>query len=82
MKNILLAIVGALGALFYALSKSKDRKIDKLEQEKQAHKQKAEEKEFIANEQIKTQVNQTDTSSLSDDATKRLYERNGWIRKD
>lgn len=82
MKNFLFGILGALGALFYALSKSKDRKIEKLEQEKQAHKQKAEEKEFIANEQIKTQVNQADASNMSDDATRRLYERNGWIRKD
>lgn len=79
MKNTLLAIVGALGALFYALSKSKDRKIDKLEQEKQAHKQKAEEKEFIANEQIKTQINQSDASNMSDDDVKRLYKSNNWL---
>ncbi len=79
MKNILLAVLGALSALFYALNKSKDRKIEKLEQENQSHKQKAEEKEFIANEQIKTQINQSDDSNMSDDDVKRLYKSNNWL---
>lgn len=75
-------MLGALSALFYALVQSKNRKIDKLKQENQSHKEKIKEQEFINNEKDKTQVNQADASNMSDDDIRRMYERNEWLDKD
>lgn len=82
MKKYLVAMLGALSALFYALVQSKNRKIDKLKQENQSHKEKIKEQEFINNEKDKTQVNQADASNMSDDDIRRMYERNEWLDKD
>ncbi len=79
LKTYLLIAWGVLTALFYVLLKSKDRKIEKQEQQLKSKDQQIKTQEFINEEHDKTIVNKGNASNMSDDAVAGVFKQNGWI---
>ena len=77
--QIISAILGALSVLFYVSNKSKDRKIEKQNDEIKAKDQKIEEGKFINEQNDKTVVNKNDASNMSDDDIASVYDKNKWF---
>ena len=79
LKNILIVITGAIGAFFYILLQSKNRKLAKQEQLLKSQDQQIKTQEFINEENDKTIVKKGNASNMSDDAIAGVYKQNGWI---
>lgn len=77
--QIISAMLGALSVLFYALIKSKDRKIEKQGDEIKQKNQKIEEGKFINAQNDKTTVNKNDASNMSNDDIASMYDKNKWF---
>lgn len=79
LKNILMIVWGVLTALFYVLLQSKNRKLEKQEQQLKSKDQQIKTQEFINEENDKTIVNKGNASNMSDDAVAGVFKQNGWI---
>lgn len=77
--QILSVVLGALSVLFYVSNKSKDRKIEKQNDEIKQKDQKIEEGKFINEQNNKTTINKNDGSNMSDDAITSVYDKNKWF---
>ena len=77
--QIISAVLGAISVFFYALNKSKDRKIEKQGDEIKQKDQKIEEGKFINEQNDKTIVNKNDASNMSDDDIASVYDKNKWF---
>lgn len=79
LKNILMIAWGVLTALFYVLLQSKNRKLEKQEQQLKSKDQQIKTQEFINEENDKTIVNKGNASNMSDDTIAGVFKQNGWI---
>lgn len=79
LKSYLLIAWVGLTALFYALLKSKDRKIEQQEQLLKSKDQQIKTQEFINEENDKTIVNKGNASNMSDDAVAGVFKQKGWV---
>ena len=75
LRLYLLIAWGVLTALFYALLKSKNRKIEKQKEQIKQHKSKHEELQFINDQEKKTKDDKNSINTSSESDVDKLLER-------
>lgn len=76
IKSILVIVWGVLTALFYVLLQSKNRKIEKQQDQIKQHESKNEELQFINDKEKKAKDDKDTISTSSDSDVDRLLEQN------
>ncbi|OYQ85128.1 hypothetical protein [Wohlfahrtiimonas chitiniclastica] len=76
LRLYLLIAWGVLTALFYALLKSKNRKIEKQNEQIKQHKSKHEELQFINDQEKKTKDDKNSINTSSESDVDKLLEQN------
>ena len=78
--QILSAILGAFSVLFYALNKSKDRKIEKYKDESKRHESEAKQERFKGDAERKTKHDLDDIRGASESSTNSMLDKQGALR--
>ncbi len=80
MKSIFVAVLGALSALFYALNKSKDRKIEKYKDESKRHESEAKKERFKGDAERETKHAHDDIRGTSESSVDSMLDKQGALR--